>query len=97
MIEQIKTVVYLLDTRNGAFGIHFQDDKLEDGEYDNWWLTEGNAGCDCNRSNFLYGYQNPEYRLECGAHVGENIIKVLAILDYETGDCLWEGDYLGRA
>jgi len=90
MSFQIK--VYLRDTRDGHIGIHHctggdNENMDSPNDFNNWIWSEGNFACDCNRSNFLYGYHDEEKYLEC--NYGDNIIVIDKIIRTDTGEVVY--------
>lgn len=68
----IKVVATLMDVMTGYVGRHeyeVQDDYADDQEF--MW-SDGNYGCDCNRSIFLYGHDPDYLTLPCSWHPGQD-------------------------
>lgn len=72
--------VYLRNVKTGETGMkHFDFDYNP-----NLWDI-GNYSCDCNRSLFLYDY-NEDKELDC--NVSDNVIVIDKIVDHETVEVL---------
>jgi len=79
--------VYLRDTRNGKTKKHISKKyPMTPQDFEFYW-TEGNNSCDCNRSIYIYGYENKNC-LECNS--ADNIISVDKIVIRETQEILLE-------
>jgi hypothetical protein len=58
--------VLLLETSSGFLNLHTYDveDKYAVGQ--EFWWTDGNAGCDCNRTLALFDFTEQDLIAECG-------------------------------
>jgi hypothetical protein len=83
--------IYLTDTETGFSKIYHDKYAWEDVDTD--WpasaaiiyqYTEGNYSCDCNRSLFLYDWEENKVK-SCG-----NTIRLDKIVDRETGKVIWD-------
>jgi hypothetical protein len=83
--------IYLTDTETGFSKIYH--DKYAWKDVDTDWpasaaiiyqYTEGNYSCDCNRSLFLYDWEENKVK-SCG-----NTIWLDKIVDRETGQVIWD-------
>ena len=86
--KDMRISAHLLDTRTG-------ERKIDTSEYDCldsygriicFW-TDGNYGCDCNRSRMFYP-DDESKELDCNIH--GNIIVLEKIVNEDTGEIIWE-------
>ena len=83
----MKVSIQMIDTRDGnrqVINSGFDYSNL-DGLLFQW--LEGNFGCDCNRSIFMYPEEESKH-LDC--NIEENVIQVEWIQDIDTGEILWK-------
>jgi hypothetical protein len=77
--------IHLKDPKTGKIIVYqddfdFYDSPVSTGkEWVNFMYTDGNYGCDCNRSNFM-GIDE----LDCG-----DTIELIKIVDHDTGEISW--------
>ncbi len=70
--------IYLQDTRTGKVVCHYQDTGTFKTWADAWFYwTEGNFGCDCNRSIAMGCEEEDE--LDCNPN--DNVIEIIAVID----------------
>lgn len=74
----MKTIIAKLnDTRNEYTREYEYKVKNEYVESQEFWWTEGNAACDCNRILYLYNWDESK-DLDC--NMGDNIIELLSLI-----------------